>query len=471
MVYLVVEADGLAARLLPTPPEKGLTAVEIHPAGDLTLWLAGLGKAGVSHGVDQELLERLARGEQPLDRPLTIARATPPIADGNMEKTYHFEFVATARAAGQDERVDLKRRNFGLDVHEGQLLAEQVDQGKGQAGTDVLGRPLPPPPPADRLVIQTRGEVRETREGNRTCYYAKVNGVLLNGEPGLVHVERELKIAGDVDYSTGDLSTQVPIRIRGSVIQGFAVRSGALVEIGGHVERKALVESRGDIKVGKGAAEEAWLKAEGSLRVGFAHGAILEAGVDVAADSYLHQCRVKARGRILVNAKRGSRSMTGAVVGGELNAIAGMELVSVGSPSTLTTLICGFDAAWRAALAKAESLLREAETDLSRILRRAGVNLLASRPGEAIKALSDPSQRPLVREIAALQMRRKALGSQVGDLKSRPAPEIFDAPIKVTERLIPDVLVVLNACKTIFKVETGPCIIREKDGGVQVSPS
>ncbi len=69
-------------------------------------------------------------------------------------------------------------------------------------------------------------------------------------------VEDELKIDGDVNYSTGNINYISNVVISGNVLSGFNVKSSKNITIKGFVEDGAIITAEGDIEIHNGIIGE-----------------------------------------------------------------------------------------------------------------------------------------------------------------------------------------------------------------------
>ncbi|MCC6239414.1 MAG: DUF342 domain-containing protein [Phycisphaerales bacterium] len=161
---------------------------------------------------------------------------------------------------------------------------------------------------------------------------ATITGQLYR-QDGRIWVEDELKIGGDVDFSTGNINFSGNVIIGGGVADLFQVNAKGSIRIAGSVgaaEINAggdLITSAGILGNGKGRCT-----AGGLLQCTHASSAALYSGQDVIARRELFGCQVFSSGAVRVEA--------GALMGGEAVAAGGINCRVLGSVSGSPTIVC-----------------------------------------------------------------------------------------------------------------------------------
>ena len=322
LVY--VTADRLAAWLVVFPPVG--EGRELDPE----MLDAILKESGVSYGLNRELLDGLPDSENRYFRLFLIARGKAVIhgKDGYVEDFFK---RAVKKRFEEDEhgRVDYFHLNIVQNVEKGQPICQIIPPVPGTPGRTVL----------DEEIICKEGKMPTLPKGRNT--EASEDGLqLLAVKAGRVEfsgrsfvVKSVLEIAGNVDFSTGNINFVGDVHIHGDVGSGFSVRTIGNVTIDGVVEA-AEIEAGGDLIVAKGIL--------GDSR------AMIRAHHDVYA-KYMENCTVHCRGNLqtdcIVNCdvycdgEVGVRSGRGTIIGGRIRAAQGVDAKVVGSKSESVTSI------------------------------------------------------------------------------------------------------------------------------------
>ncbi|MCW2960841.1 MAG: hypothetical protein JWM90_1228 [Thermoleophilia bacterium] len=187
--------------------------------------IAALQRAGVSFGVDEELVRAALDS---IGEPVVVARGLEPIEgrNGRFEPLVNFEQL---RTVGVLAETPLVRRIRKLD---------------GTAGRDVTGRELSVPATKD---VRLRPGPGVLVDEQGVMAVATVDGAPHMDAEGFVEVRHELLLE-EVDNVSGDINFQGTVRISGSVHEGRRVIARDEVHIEGSVDR-AHIESGSTISV------------------------------------------------------------------------------------------------------------------------------------------------------------------------------------------------------------------------------
>jgi uncharacterized protein (DUF342 family) len=154
---------------------------------------------------------------------------------------------------------------------------------------------------------------------------------------GEISVAQEYVVSGDVNFRVGSIVFNGHVEVRGDILDGFNVTAAKGLRVSGNIGA-CEIKSDGNISFcGMDGMEKGTIECGGSITANFIHDcALIECAGDVIADVELHNCHVKALGRIVVN--------KGAIAGGSYTALGGIETKKAGSASSIkTTLRAGFD--------------------------------------------------------------------------------------------------------------------------------
>ncbi|MFT5089018.1 MAG: hypothetical protein ACI8PG_003385 [Planctomycetota bacterium] len=221
-----------------------------------------------------------------------------------------------------------------MEVRANQRVARRIPPTKGKSGCDLLGKTLP----ADHgleLTAYAGANLWIEHEGQSEIFYAGEDGALkINGEE--LAVIRLLKLNGDVNFRTGNLSFGGQVFIDGSLRPSFCVEAGEGITIVGDIERGASVKARGDILVG-GQIEghRTGVESGGSISAPHIREARVSADGDIRLATRAYQAELRAGHSLLGNQADKSAS----VVGGQAWAGMLVDLYSAGDEKGICTIL------------------------------------------------------------------------------------------------------------------------------------
>jgi len=206
----------------------------------------------------------------------------------------------------QDGSVDYKTSSVYHMVKNGQLLMVKQDATRGADGFNILGERLPGQVGEDHGLIAGEGvkvsgpDYFSTREG-----IVEVTGKTIRVIEGLY-------IAGDVDFSTGNIdSGPARVMIRGSVLPGFQVKSASEVIVEKLAEA-CKIDAAGEVIVRSGVIgkEVGHIRAGKRIETLYANsGATLECAGDIVIKNEVLDSFVRTGGKL---------TCEGTVSGGEI---------------------------------------------------------------------------------------------------------------------------------------------------------
>lgn len=293
-------------------------------------------RAGVKYGVDEPLINKLL-----IDRnyctDYILAKATPATQGHDAVISYHFNTDLTLKPkTNEDGSVDFHQLDTISHCKKDELLATLTPADPGKPGIDVSGTIIRPAKVNNRIL----------RHGNKIYLsddnlrmYSEVDGHVSLVD-GRVFVSDTYEVPADVDASTGDISYEGNVVIKGNVITGFSVRAKGDIEVNGVVEG-AYIEAGGQIilKRGMQGMNKGILRANGNIITKFLENAEVYSGGYIQTESIMHS-KVSAKGEITVGGRRGF------VTGGEIRSATAISIKTAGSTmGTLTLLEVGVDPA------------------------------------------------------------------------------------------------------------------------------
>lgn len=199
---------------------------------------------GICHGVDLSSItpELLARSSGLV----TIARGTPPVSPKHPEIRYVFK-EETPKIDLESLRIDYYEVHGISSVEVGTPIAVKIPGKEGVPGKDVYGNPIPSEP-LKEIEIKV-GEGAVLSDDGLTASAAIGGLPVLKND--IVQVLPIFELQGDADVSTGNITMDGAVIIRGSVLENVKVEScNGTILVDGLVSG-AQLRASGDISVGK----------------------------------------------------------------------------------------------------------------------------------------------------------------------------------------------------------------------------
>lgn len=297
---------------------------------------------GICRGIDENILKQVLR-DKTYSNKICFAEGIMPEEGKDGELIFHFNTQCLDIPAinEKDGKVDYKNLNLFVHVSTGQKLISRIPASAGSPGYTVTGRPINP---KSRKEAKLPGGKNITYDDKRLTMFAAIAG-RVDYKNRTVIVSSCYTVAGDADLSTGNITFDGDVIIKGNVISDITVKVTKNIEVYGTVEGAKLIAG-GNIV----------------LRSGI-HGngkGVLEAEGDVIA-KYIERTTVRARGNIMVDvlmhcwAESGdgiiAKGKHGSIIGGTIKAQNSITAQNIGSViNNKTTLEVGLPLAKRARL-------------------------------------------------------------------------------------------------------------------------
>ncbi|MCK9397305.1 MAG: FapA family protein [Methylobacter sp.] len=350
--------DKMAASLTLIPPYGGA------PVGLFQIQLA-LQEKGVVGGIMKNEIEAALKEGYAKER--IIAKGLPPVR-GTDARFQSLVPQIRERKPRVDEHGVADYRDLGqlIVVRPGDPLMCRTPPTEGKKGRDVTGQILMPQPGQDTPFASGLQGVEldpdtELDPDNNSLLLAAIAGqpkLVPNG----VIVEPTIDLPL-VDISTGNMSFDGTINIKGDVKEGMKICASGDVFVGGTVEA-AEIEAGGNVVIKGGVIGHsehsgdpheipnfnARIISKGSISVHFAENVCMEAGTDIFIEEFSMHNHLTALNRILVG-KSGSKK--GRIIGGITCASVLVKAAVMGSNAGFITRIkAGFNPYLQAQLDK-----------------------------------------------------------------------------------------------------------------------
>lgn len=284
---------------------------------------------GVTLGIDRDIINAILTQEL-YGRKIVVARGQKavPGSDGQYEFLFKTELPTKPKIL-EDGSVDYMHMEYFEQVKQGQKLAVYVPATLGKGGYTVSGKIMVARKGKEKPVLRGEGF---TLAEDKCTYLSKLNGkVEIQGYRMLVsklHV-----IDGDVTYTTGNISFEGDLIVKGCVRSGVTLQAGGNLEIEGNVESANLI-SNGDILVKEGvqAGGVGFIRAKGAVTGKFFESVKIEAEQDIRAN-YILNCDIATKRKVIVSGRKGI------LAGGVTRAIQGIEVFDIGNAAQLGTTV------------------------------------------------------------------------------------------------------------------------------------
>jgi uncharacterized protein (DUF342 family) len=428
-LYLLIPDNQMECRCSYLPHEEGsmLTSWEL---ADILI------QHNVVYGIDQEALEDFvvgaAAGRHLHD--VLLASGTPPVngTDAYFDLTVP---STTVVKSGNDDvgRVDMYAVQTFVNVSIGEEIGRIFPALPGTPGQNILGYTIPPIP-GKPLNFKIGKNIRAEEEG--ALLIADSTGRFCQSS-GELSVEEEFIVCGDVNFSVGKIDFKGFVEVRGDVLDNFNITATKGLTVTGNIGVCSII-CDGDVTFcGMDGENKGSIVCGGTLRANFIHNTIVECAGDVIVDVEIHDCTIKALGRIIVNKDT--------ISGGSYIAQGGIESKKLGSPSSRhTNLLVGVDYRY------VEELKRLLET-------------LSEVQAKVREARS-------LAEITELRKKGAKLSERIAILREK-AFAAANAKINVKTKLHENVRMVLgDVSQTINEEKDGPITIIENitEGGLRI---
>jgi uncharacterized protein (DUF342 family) len=196
---------------------------------------------GIIHGIDRNAIERALEKARAGSLPVhnaVIAKGMAPVrgADGRIELKFQTE-KRIGTIDQQSGAIDYKERQSLQIVKAGDVLAVKVPLTLGKDGIDVYGDIIPAESGSDKILIPANN-VEVSNDG--LVFTSSIDGVVTISQDNKLEVLRQFDVPGDVDYSTGNLSMDGALDIKGWIRSAFKVNATGEIRVGGGVEDSML---------------------------------------------------------------------------------------------------------------------------------------------------------------------------------------------------------------------------------------
>ena len=374
---LKIDDDKMAARLTLTPPFGGA------PVTHFQIQLA-LQEKGVVSGIMKNEIEAAIKEGYAAER--VIAKGLQPVR-GIDARFQSLIPQIRERKPQVDEHGIANFRDLGqlIVVRPGDPLMCRTPPTEGKKGRDITGQILLPQPGQDIPFASGLQGVEFDLDAELDPDHNSLLLAAIAGQPKLVPngvmVEPTIDLPR-VDISTGNMSFDGTINIKGDVKDGMKIHASGDVFVGGTVEA-AEIEAGGNIVIKGGVIGHsehsgdpndapifsARIISKGSINAHFAENVLMEADIDIIIEEFSMHNHLTALNRILVGKSGGKK---GRIIGGITSASVLVKAASIGSNAGFITKVrAGFNPYLQAQLDKLKleiDVIEKEQEDLKKII-------------------------------------------------------------------------------------------------------
>ncbi|MGD9825236.1 flagellar assembly protein A [Desulfobacter sp.] len=287
-----------------------------------------LHKNGIIFGIAEEpAIEKWLYGNARKGEKLLIAEGKQPVPP--TQGKVHYFFPTNFKRAGRlnpDGSIDFRDRGEVPHVEEGIMLAAKIHPEPGKPGLDVKGMEIPVAEPVDPAFAAGPG----TRfNEQKTKIFSTTQGEPHLDVMGVVSVNKEFKVKGDVGFETGNIDFNGNVIVPGTVKEGFKVKCISLTakEICG-----AQVDISGDLNVSMGIMDTKLINVKGNIQAKYIRNSTINAFGDLTVQKEIIDSTIYLSGAC--NNERGT--ILNSTVSAKLGIKAGTVGNESAAPSVLT---------------------------------------------------------------------------------------------------------------------------------------
>ncbi|HET9869102.1 MAG TPA: FapA family protein [bacterium] len=476
-IFVEISDDEMAAKVTVVPPqsekEHFVVIDDVREA---------LRRKSVVFGIDEnkmtELSAKLARMaadknlSEPVEAEVAFGTHVKDGEDGRIDYLYKekAQTLEAAQPVVEDEegRVDYRAAHHIENIAKGTVLARKIPATKGTPGMTVTGKATEAKDGKEIEVVAGKGVVASPDAKDE--WIADTDGQVIIKD-NKISVLALYEVAGDVNFSTGNIDFVGTVIVRGDVKDGFKVFAGEDLVINGVVEAAEL-KCNGKLTIGGGVSgnDRAKIVCGGDANIKYVRNAQVEVAGDLTSAQAIMHCKVTVGRKVTVAGKKG------VIVGGQV--IAGQEVMaaSIGSNfATPTEIIVGEALGLRAEIQKIENDLKAAQENLDKTKKglvflkdqqtKLGGNLPADKK-ELLTKLTR-AQFKLMADVKNFAEKRQELEKkeQEGADERRRHAKVMCLGV-----IHNGVKITINKASRQIAEELKYCTLTESDGEIRVGP-
>ena len=394
----------------------------------------------VRHKIDMSMANKDMVLEVPPGEPIVLVKGRQPAESFDASVEILVETETKQSPIDENGQINYREINQFPSVLKDELLARKKLKIKGADGANIFGNPILSRIPKD--VLLKNGYNTYVKEiDNHFMIYSLEDG-RIEYKNGMLSVFDQLKIAGDVDYSTGNINTKVNIHINGSVRTGFSIKSEKSVFIKGTVEDNCTIEAGGDIVINGGVSgKNNTISSQGNLSVKFIEGGNVFVKGLLTVHRFIMGAYVECMGTISVMGAGINLNERGAIIDSEIYVKNTLYCPTVGNDVGQKTYInLGFNKGLNAKIKNFEETMQKNRDSLNEINDQFEVDITSPNIHSLIKEFPREKKDKV---IIAIQEKNK-LDKQYNMISSIyekeleiKKNEILNAAIFITNKVFP----------------------------------
>ena len=295
-----------------------------------------LEESNVKAGVKSDIIGRMCESDRPIPS-VVVAEAIPPQTGVSARiETYVKPNTRSKAVKREDGSIDFRNLGEVASAVKNQKLYKIIPPTIGAPGKNVLGNEISGIPGKDIKLVTGAGTSVDPEDSN--VVIAVKDGELLIVD-GIMQISEVHKVAGHVDYESGNVTFKGSVVIGGDVKAGFKVEADGDIEIHGNVE-DAEVTGKNDVVIHGGCtgSGKGKIHAGRDLLIKFVENQILSANRDIVISGDSSHANLVAGRSIL------AKGLKSTIVGGECQTKVSVEVARLGSVAcTPTKLKVGID--------------------------------------------------------------------------------------------------------------------------------
>ncbi|MFH1540216.1 MAG: FapA family protein [bacterium] len=449
-----VSGDKMEA-FITTHPPKGGKDVEMDDI------MVALSKANVRFGIKQDIIENIV-AQQWYNERVLVAEGKPSEdgEDGKIEYLFSTEAGVPRPSMSEDGSVDYYELNIIQNVLANEPLAEKIPPSKGTEGTNVHGEKIPARPGKD--IPFPLGKNVTFSSDNPNIIVAQIAGQP-RLQQGRIDVNPVYEVAGDVDFSTGNINFVGDVVVRGGVLEGFVVKADGNITVMGPVSGSVL-EAGGSVFLNKGmhGQDKGLIKANEDVVAKFLEHVTVRAGGNVKALDGLIQSKVTAKKNVTVDGKKG------VVVGGRVSAGEEVRAKVIGNQiATPTEIEAGGSPKVREELRQIEEQKNSIRVNLDRTEKGVkSLKMLQEKQGQL-----PPEKKDLLLQLTRAQFHMMGQLKKL-DTRQEELEEILSSSFKgkvvISDTIYPGVKLIIKQAVLHIRDTIHTTVFYEQEGEIQV---
>ena len=474
-VFVEIAQDEMSAKITILPPpsetERFATIDDVRKV---------LARHNVVFGIIEnkmtELAAKLARIANTKDMTEAVeeevALGIPMISGQDAQIDYVYkEALAKNQEAIPDQtddgRVDYRAGHKIDNVTKGMVIARKIPVVKGVSGKTVTGKETPALEGKDIELTPNKGVVISPE--NPFEYIADSDGQVIIKDKK-ISVLALYEIAGDVNFSTGNIDFIGTVVIKGDVKDGFKVHAGEDIIVSGVVEGSEL-KAGGKITIVGGVSgnDKARIICKGDASVKYIRNAVVEVGGNLSIGQAIMHSKVTCEGKVAVAGPKG------VIVGGQI--IAGQEVSAalIGSNfATTTEIIVGEVISIREELQKIDAEIKLIAENMDKtkkgmlFLKELHTKLGGNLPADKKELLTK-----LTRAQFKMIADSKTLAERKMEFQNKEKESLAEKKhcrVVCMGVIYSGVKIVINKVMRQISDELKFCTLTEKDGEIKVGP-